>query len=357
MHSLKFHNDQEISSRLGVRPKDSEKVILKQGGSHLTAHFLAGFIRSCLEIFLVALIEVLEPKLRSRKAGDRRCAAVGAALRGTEQETVALPIRAGHPRGEQVARPGGSSRPPGVPDPPSRRQREGEGRAPPPGPSVNALENDQDGGITLALENGPVLSVSPQLTTLGNLTPSSTVFFCCDMQERFRPAIKYFGDIISVGQRLLQGARILGIPVIVTEQYPKGLGSTVQEIDLTGVKLVLPKTKFSMVLPEVEAALAEIPGVRSVVLFGVETHVCIQQTALELVGRGVEVHIVADATSSRSMMDRMFALERLARTGIIVTTSEAVLLQLVADKDHPKFKEIQNLIKASAPESGLLSKV
>ncbi|KFV04431.1 Isochorismatase domain-containing protein 1, partial [Pterocles gutturalis] len=196
-----------------------------------------------------------------------------------------------------------------------------------------------------------------QMTTLGNLTPSSTVFFCCDMQERFRPAIKYFGDIISVGQRLLQGARLLGIPVIVTEQYPKGLGSTVQEIDLTGAKLVLPKTKFSMVLPEVEAALAEIPGVRSVVLFGVETHVCIQQTALELIGRGLEVHIVADATSSRSMMDRMFALERLARTGIIVTTSEAILLQLVADKDHPKFKEIQNLIKASAPESGLLSKV
>ncbi|XP_062455453.1 isochorismatase domain-containing protein 1 isoform X2 [Rhea pennata] len=207
------------------------------------------------------------------------------------------------------------------------------------------------------LPKGFLVSERCKMTTLGNLTPSSTVFFCCDMQERFRPAIKYFGDIISVGQRLLQGARLLGIPVIVTEQYPKGLGSTVQEIDLTGAKLVLPKTKFSMVLPEVEAALAEIPGVRSVVLFGVETHVCIQQTALELIGRGLEVHIVADATSSRSMMDRMFALERLARTGIIVTTSEAILLQLVADKEHPKFKEIQNLIKASAPESGLLSKV
>ncbi|KAI2642445.1 Isochorismatase domain-containing protein 1 [Labeo rohita] len=188
------------------------------------------------------------------------------------------------------------------------------------------------------------------ITTLGNLSPATTVFFCCDMQERFRPAIKYFGDIISVGQRLLQGARILGIPVVVSEQYPKGLGSTVQEMDLTGAKLVFPKTKFSMVLPEVEAALAEIPGVRSVVLFGVET-------ALDLIGRGFEVHIVADATSSRSMMDRMFALERLARTGIIVTTSESVLLQLVADKEHPKFKEIQNIIKASAPESGLLSKV
>ncbi|KAG5834137.1 hypothetical protein ANANG_G00258230 [Anguilla anguilla] len=220
------------------------------------------------------------------------------------------------------------------------------------------------------------------MTTLGNLSASTTVFFCCDMQERFRPAIKYFGDIISVGQRLTlgsaqrenvcgvlrfslslspvtaaSGARILGIPVIVSEQYPKGLGSTVQEMDLTGAKLVIPKTKFSMVLPEVEVALAEIPGLRSVVLFGVETHVCIQQTALDLIGRGLEVHIVADASSSRSMMDRMFALERLARTGITVTTSEAVLLQLVADKDHPKFKEIQNIIKASAPESGLLSKV
>ncbi|XP_071207517.1 isochorismatase domain-containing protein 1-like [Salvelinus alpinus] len=147
------------------------------------------------------------------------------------------------------------------------------------------------------------------VTILGNLIPATTVFFCCDMQERFRPAIKYFGDIISVGQRLLQGARILGIPVIVSEQYPKGLGSTVQEMDLTGARLVFPKTKFSMVLPEAEAALADLPGVRSVVLFGVETHVCIQQTALDLLARGFEVHMVADSTSSRSMMDRMFALD------------------------------------------------
>ncbi|XP_067839358.1 isochorismatase domain-containing protein 1 [Heptranchias perlo] len=202
-----------------------------------------------------------------------------------------------------------------------------------------------------------LVSLQVPMTSLGNLVPSSTVFFCCDMQERFRPAIKYFGDIISVGQRLLQGAHILGIPVIVTEQYPKGLGSTVAEIDVTTAKLVHPKTKFSMVVPEVEATLNEIPGVQSVVLFGVETHVCVQQTALDLIGRGLEVHIVADATSSRSMMDRMFALERLARTGIIITTSEAVLLQLVADKDHPHFKQVQNLTKASAPESGLLSKV
>ncbi|XP_048450920.1 isochorismatase domain-containing protein 1 isoform X2 [Rhincodon typus] len=163
-----------------------------------------------------------------------------------------------------------------------------------------------------------LVSLQVPMTSLGNLVASSTVFFCCDMQERFRPAIKYFGDIISVGQRLVQGAHLLGIPVIVTEQYPKGLGSTVAEIDVTTARMVVPKTKFSMVVPVVEDALNEMPGVQSVVLFGVE---------------------------------------RLARTGSIITTSEAILLQLVADKDHPHFKEIQSLIKASAPESGLLSKV
>ncbi|KAM6985388.1 isochorismatase domain-containing protein 1 [Aplochiton taeniatus] len=202
-----------------------------------------------------------------------------------------------------------------------------------------------------------LVPLQSDVAALGNLCPATTAFFCCDMQERFRPVIKYFGDIISVGQRLLQGARTLGIPVVVTEQYPKGLGSTVQELDLSAARLVVPKTKFSMVVPEVEALLAELPAVRSVVLFGVETHVCIQQTALDLIGRGYEVHLVADSASSRSMMDRMFAFERLARAGVIVTTSEAVLLQLVADKEHPKFKEVQNIIKASGPESGLLSKV
>ncbi|KAM4615247.1 isochorismatase domain-containing protein 1 [Polymixia lowei] len=202
-----------------------------------------------------------------------------------------------------------------------------------------------------------LVPLQSDVRTLGNLSPATTAFFCCDIQERFRPAIKYFGDIISVGQRLLQGAHILGIPVIVSEQYPKGLGSTVQELDLAGAKLVFSKTKFSMVLPEVESVLAEIPAIRSVVLFGVETHVCIQQTALDLIARGYEVHVVADSTSSRSMMDRMFALERMAHVGIIITTSEAVLLQLVADKEHLKFKEVQSIIKASAPESGLLSKM
>ncbi|KAK7089527.1 isochorismatase domain-containing protein 1-like [Littorina saxatilis] len=192
---------------------------------------------------------------------------------------------------------------------------------------------------------------------LGDIKLNRTVFFLCDMQERFRPVIKYFNEVVEVAKRLTAATRILDIPLVVTEQYPKGLGSTVSELDVSNAVCKVPKTKFSMVLPEVEGTLKTLCDgkVEHVVLFGIETHVCIQQTVIDLLARGVEVHVVADGCSSRSQMDRKFALERFGHMGAMVTTSEAVLLQLVGDKDHPKFKEVQGLIKVSAPESGLVS--
>lgn len=103
----------------------------------------------------------------------------------------------------------------------------------------------------------------------------------CDLERLVCLALPHlirlpFCPVLSLVQ--LQGARLLGIPVIVSEQYPKGLGATVQEMDLTGAKLVFPKTKFSMVLPEAEAALADLPGVRSIVLFGVEVRLLLHKT-------------------------------------------------------------------------------
>nr|KAG5694281.1 hypothetical protein BaRGS_031999 [Batillaria attramentaria] len=192
---------------------------------------------------------------------------------------------------------------------------------------------------------------------LGDIKLDQTVFFMCDMQEKFRPAIKFFPDIVEVAKRLVSATKILNIPLVVTEQYPKGLGSTVQELDVSSAVCVVPKTKFSMVLPEVEGTLKTLceGKVKHIVLFGIETHVCIQQTVIDLLKQGFEVHVIADACSSRSQMDRLFAMERFRQMGAIVTTSEALLLQLVGDKDHPKFKEIQALIKISAPDSGLVA--
>uniref|UniRef100_UPI00358FC1EE isochorismatase domain-containing protein 1 isoform X5 n=1 Tax=Myxine glutinosa TaxID=7769 RepID=UPI00358FC1EE len=142
-----------------------------------------------------------------------------------------------------------------------------------------------------------------------SLESGSTMFFCCDMQERFRPVVKHFADITAVAQRLLRGAAVLGIPVVATEQYPKGLGSTVEELDLGSARMVLPKTQFSMLLPDVLTLLQNSPNISSIVLFGLETHVCIQQTTLDLLSCGYVVYIVADASSSRSATDRHLALQ------------------------------------------------
>ncbi|WP_411026926.1 isochorismatase family protein [Salmonella sp. s55044] len=89
-------------------------------------------------------------------------------------------------------------------------------------------------------------------------------------------------------------------------------------------------------------------------LCGIETHVCIQGTTLDLLERGLDVHVVADACSSRSMLDRLYAFERMKQSGAFITTSEALILQLLGDSAHPNFKECQKLIKDSAPVSGLL---
>uniref|UniRef100_A0A0B7BWS4 Isochorismatase domain-containing protein 1 n=1 Tax=Arion vulgaris TaxID=1028688 RepID=A0A0B7BWS4_9EUPU len=194
---------------------------------------------------------------------------------------------------------------------------------------------------------------------LGNIRLTQTVLFVCDMQERFRSPVKYFNEIAEVANRLVEASRILGIPLIVTEQYPKGLGSTVPEVNINSAVGVFPKSKFSMWIPEVEEKMRNLCGgnVHHVILCGVEAHVCIQQTVIDLLNRDIEVHVVADAVSSRNQVDRMIALERFRHMGAIVTTSEAILLQLVGDKDHPKFKEIQGLIKTLAPDSGLLNKL
>ncbi|XP_076045080.1 isochorismatase domain-containing protein 1-like isoform X3 [Oratosquilla oratoria] len=155
----------------------------------------------------------------------------------------------------------------------------------------------------------------------------------------------------------LAGGKVLGVLLIATEQYPKGLGNTVTELDIQHAAAVVPKTKFSMVVPEVEKLLLSSQhGVDAVVLFGIETHVCVEQTAIDLLSRGVKVHVVADCCSSRSQEDRTLALQRLQQVGCFITTSESVLFKLLGDKEHPKFKEVANLVKTTSQPTGLTGK-
>ncbi|GIY09539.1 isochorismatase domain-containing protein 2 [Caerostris darwini] len=193
---------------------------------------------------------------------------------------------------------------------------------------------------------------------LRQLVPKTTALFLCDMQEKFAPSIQHFPAIANVASRILKTAKILKMPVVVTEQNPKGLGHTVKEIGLDDYPELKPyqKTQFSMLIPEVHDFLKkEHPEVENVVICGIESHVCVQCTVHSLINSGYDVHVVADGCSSRTMVDRMYSFQRMKAMGAWLTTSESVILGLVGDYTHPNFKEIQKLIREPAPDSGLLS--
>lgn len=197
--------------------------------------------------------------------------------------------------------------------------------------------------------------MAPTMVKYGFLPAKRTVFFLCDLQEKFRSVVLYFDEIVQTAGKLLQASKLLDIPLVVTEQYAKGLGNTVSELDIAHAKGVYNKTKFSMLIPDVTKHLDSLceGNVQCVVLFGIETHVCVEQTAAELCALGIQVHVVADACTSRSQEDRMLALSRLQQMGCFVTTSESVLFKLLGDKEHPKFADIRQLVQKPSPLTGL----
>jgi nicotinamidase-related amidase len=159
-----------------------------------------------------------------------------------------------------------------------------------------------------------------------------------DVQEGFR-SYTTFETVASACATLVQGARILQVPRIVSEQYPKGLGHTAPELALRD-EPVIEKSVFSAA----RADGFELEGRTQAIVCGIETHVCVSQTIHDLLDRGVEVHVPADAVGSRHQVDYERGLERLERAGAVVSTVEAVLFELLERADTPEFKEVQRLI-------------
>jgi len=195
------------------------------------------------------------------------------------------------------------------------------------------------------------------LRGLGKINPKTSAVFLCDMQEKFRPMISHFDQVAHNSNRILNAAKIFEMPVMATEQYPKGLGHTVPEIELAKFNIKAhEKTCFSMVLPDLMSELnAAQPDTKSIILCGIETHACIHHTTLDLMEKGFQVHIPVDCASSRTETDRRFALARLRDIGAFLTTSECIILGLAADSAHPKFKGLQKIVMKSAPDTGLLN--
>uniref|UniRef100_A0A915AS16 Isochorismatase domain-containing protein 1 n=1 Tax=Parascaris univalens TaxID=6257 RepID=A0A915AS16_PARUN len=166
-----------------------------------------------------------------------------------------------------------------------------------------------------------------------------------------RGNIQFYPEIIAVAKRLIQASSQLDMKIIATEQYPKGLGHTVPELELSKHNVpIFDKKKFSMCIPPVNEVLG---SPKSVILCGIEAHVCVQHTVFDMLDKGIGVHVVADAVSSRSNIDRMFGLRQMEKAGAVLTTSENVILGLLGGADHPKFREVQKIIMESAPDTGL----
>lgn len=167
------------------------------------------------------------------------------------------------------------------------------------------------------------------------------------------------GAVVEVSKFLMGTGRLLGAHIVATEQYPERLGATVKDLQpelagggpaesptAGGPALVAPKREFTMVVGDVAKFFDDHPGVSTAVLFGLETHICVLQTAQDLLRRGKRVIVVADGVCSIRDFDRTVALRRMERMGVQLATAESVVFELMGTSLHPRFRAVSGLVKA-----------
>jgi len=169
---------------------------------------------------------------------------------------------------------------------------------------------------------------------------AETGLLIVDVQEKLVAAVKEPADWVMKTEILVKAAKLLDLPVTITEQVPAKLGKTLPGIlQAAGKAAPVSKTAFSAV--EAGRGL----GRKKVLVAGCETHVCVRQTVYDLRQKEVQPVVVADAVGSRREADRVLALQEMRQDGIVIASTEAVLFELLGTAEHPKFKEVQGLIK------------
>ena len=178
------------------------------------------------------------------------------------------------------------------------------------------------------------------------VTPQNSVLALVDIQEKLAAAMDRREDLIRRLVQLARGCQILRIPILLAEQNPDRMGPTVTELRevLNGIS-PLPKMTFSCWRDPGWSSALRATGRKRVFLAGIETHVCIAQTAADLVSAGYAVEVVADAVASRSPADKIVGLEKIKASNAGMTCVESVLFELLETAEHPAFKEILRLVK------------
>jgi nicotinamidase-related amidase len=166
-----------------------------------------------------------------------------------------------------------------------------------------------------------------------------------DIQERLTPVIWGYERLEKYAKAAIMAARELGLPVLCTEQYPKGLGPTMPSIREILPSAPLAKVHFSCGADPAVAQALRDAGRKQVMVVGMETHVCVLQTARDLMAQGYEVHVCADAVSSRTEEHRRVALEMMRDGGAIVTSAETAIFDLLHQAGTPEFKRVSAFVK------------
>ena len=178
------------------------------------------------------------------------------------------------------------------------------------------------------------------------LNIDKTALVIIDVQEKLSRVMHEKEKLFENLQKLVKGVKLLNIPIIITEQNPNGLGPTVSEIAplLPDTK---PVTKFSFSCCGEEPFLRQLEMLnrKQVLLAGIETHVCVYQTAVDLIEAGYEVHTVVDCVSSRTLENKNLALDKMKSEGANLTSVEIALFELLKTAANPKFKELSKIVK------------
>ena len=188
------------------------------------------------------------------------------------------------------------------------------------------------------------------------LKKEDTVLVGIDFQERLMPAMYGKEELETVAVKLAKGCRILGVPAIMTQQYTKGLGPTIPSIvkaltEPAGEEVAvfdlypIEKTSFSAMGEPIFVENLKKLERKTVVIAGIEAHVCVQQTVIDLLESGYNVFVAADCISSRSKYDKEFSLGRMEHAGAVVTTCESILFELLGGAKEAGFKQISALVK------------
>lgn len=178
------------------------------------------------------------------------------------------------------------------------------------------------------------------------LTREDTAFVVIDFQEKLMPAMSGRETLEEKTIRLIKGMNVFGINTIVTQQYTKGIGPTISTIaEAIGDFEPVDKTTFSCMKNEEFTAKLKAADKKNIVVCGIEAHICVQQTVLQLLEEGYNVYVPVDCISSRNPEDKMWSISRMGEAGAVITTYEAVLYEILGGSKEDGFKNISSIVK------------